>query len=70
MHIVIRRWFDGHNTYYSARVNGELFTAFSYGYGDHGLRETLKALGFKNLIEYREAGHTYELVDVRRKRDL
>jgi hypothetical protein len=77
MHIEIRRWFQRTygNTYFSARVYREgavceVLIPFQYGYGSHGLWETVKTLGFSGPLEYREAGHTYSEVDVTRKGDM
>lgn len=82
MHIQITRRFDGTNTYFRARVfdtktpTGRILIDYAYGYGDHGVHEALKELGFRrengtaDLHGYVAKGHTYSVADVARKKDL
>lgn len=79
-HISARRWFDGQNTYHSVCIyfsdGTERIEPFKYGYGDHFFHTagvlcemsdpyTMGMTYFRN-----ECKITYEVVDVRRKKDL
>lgn len=78
-HIEIRRWFDGVSTYYSSRVHFidsdgfasvRVLAECEYGYGNHGLSESCKALGVPSTNKLAAYGYTDSVVDVTRKGDL
>ena len=87
-HIACRRWFQKTygNTYFSSHVSfddgsTEQIIAFEYGYGDHCLDQTLKALAeqgyaqlpvsYNTTVFLREVVNvSYDVTDVQRKRDL